>query len=241
MPTIQIGNTTVPYDLIFTGRKKTIELTIGLNSRMTVKAPQGMAEDAITTNLFRRAKWIINNLDRMEDIIHYESSKEFVSGEKYPLRGRRYRLKVMENDADAATLKFLNGKFIATVPDGIPESEYRNHLYPLFLEYYQRKAEQIVNERVKRYLKYFDDEPSLIKVQDLKGKWGNCSKKNQLRFNWRIVMAKTSIIDYVVVHEMCHLKHKNHSKEYWDSIKTIMPDYEQRKEWLRVNGKLLSI
>jgi hypothetical protein len=54
-------------------------------------------------------------------------------------------------------------------------------------------------------------------------------------------MAKTSIIDYVVVHELCHMKHKNHAKEYWDSIKTIMPDFEKRKEWLRVNGKILEI
>jgi predicted metal-dependent hydrolase len=239
MHSIQIGNTIVPYELIFTGRKKTIELTIDLNKHLTVKAPNGMSDDALTANLFRKAKWIINNMDKMDDVVLHESNKEFVSGEKYLLRGRRYRLKVSKGET--ATLKFRNGRFIATVPEHTPESEYNNLLRPLFLEYYQQKAEQVINERVKRHLKYFDDEPSLIKIQDLRGKWGNCSKTNQLRFNWRIVMAKTSIIDYVVVHELCHLKHKNHAKEYWESIKTIMPDYEQKKEWLRVNGKVLDI
>ncbi|MCD4822331.1 MAG: M48 family metallopeptidase [Methanococcoides sp.] len=206
---------------------------------MTVKAPEGMTEDALTTNLFRRAKWIINNLDKMDEVIEYESNKEFISGEKYLLRGRRYRLKV--NKGDEPSLKFLKGKFHATIPIDVPESEYKSYLQPLFLEYYHHKAEQVIDERVKKYIKYFDDEPSLIKIQDLKEKWGSCSKKNQLRFNWKIVMAKTSIIDYVVVHEMCHLRFKDHSKQYWDSIKTIMPDYEQRKEWLRVNGKLLTV
>lgn len=239
MHSIQIGNTTVPYKLVFTGRKKTIELTIDLNKHLTVKVPREMTDDAIQINIFRKAKWIINNLDKMDDIILHETNKEFVSGEKYLLRGRRYRLNVSKDEK--TTLKFNNGRFIATVPKDVSESEYRRHLQPLFLEYYQHKAEQVINERVKRYLKYFDDEPSLIKVQDLKGKWGNCSKTNQLRFNWKIVMAKTSIIDYVVVHEMCHLKHKNHSKEYWDSIKTILPDYEKRKEWLRVNGRILDL
>lgn len=99
----------------------------------------------------------------------------------------------------------------------------------------------VINERMKRYLKYFDTEPSLVKVEDLKSKWGNCSRMNQLRFNWRIVMAKTSIIDYVIVHELCHLVHKNHSKEYWNLLKTLMPDYEKKKEWLRVNGKMLEM
>jgi Predicted metal-dependent hydrolase len=239
MHSIQIGNTTVPYELIFTGRKKTIELTIDLNKHLTVKAPHGMSDDALTTNLFRKAKWIINNLDKMNDVVLHESNKEFVSGEKYLLRGRRYRLKVTRGED--TSLKFMNGRFIATVPKGVSEAEYRSHLCPLLLAYYHQKAEQVINERVKRYLKYFDDEPSLVKIQDLKGKWGNCSKTNQLRFNWRIVMAKTSIIDYVVVHELCHMKHKHHAKEYWDSIKTIMPDYEQRKEWLRVNGEVLNI
>ncbi|AFV22846.1 hypothetical protein Mpsy_0637 [Methanolobus psychrophilus R15] len=239
MRSIDIGNTTVPYELIFTGRKKTIELTIDLHRHLTVKAPHGMEDDAVKTNLFRKAKWIINNLDKMDDVIIHESNKEFISGEKYLLRGRRYRLKVIKGDD--VSLKFNNGRFIATVPKDVLESEYKALLHPLFMEYYQQKAEQVISERVKRYLKYFDNEPSLVKVQDLKGKWGNCSKTNQLRFNWRIVMATTSIIDYVVVHEMCHLKHKNHSKEYWDSIKTILPDYEKRKEWLRINGKILGI
>lgn len=77
--------------------------------------------------------------------------------------------------------------------------------------------------------------------EKLKSKWGSCSRTNQLRFNWRIVMAKTSIIDYVIVHELCHLVHKNHSKEYWNLLRTMMPDYEKKKEWLRVNGKMLEM
>ncbi len=103
------------------------------------------------------------------------------------------------------------------------------------------RVKQVLNERVKKHLKYFDTEPSLVKIEDLKSKWGNCSKTDQLRFNWRIVMVKTSIIDYVIVHELCHLVYKNHSKEYWNLLRTLMPDYEKKKEWLRVNGKMLEM
>lgn len=242
MRSIQIGNTTVPYELVFTDRRKTIELTVDLNKHLTVKAPHGISEEDITINLMRRAKWIINNLDRMDEVILHETTKEFVSGEKFLLRGRRYRLKVIKvSGGDAPTLQFKGGMFVATVSGEMPEKEYRPLLYPLFVEYYHHKAQQVINERMRKYLKYFDIEPSLVKVEDLKSKWGNCSKTNQLRFNWRIVMAKTSIIDYVIAHELCHLVHKNHSKEYWKLLMTLMPDYEKKKEWLRVNGKMLEM
>jgi predicted metal-dependent hydrolase len=178
----------------------------------------------------------------MEEIREAESTKEFVSGEKFLLRGRRYRLKVLRSeDVTEASLIMKNGRFIATVPKNLPESAYRKHLRPLFVDYYQYRARQVINERIQHYLKYFDEQPSAIVVKDYKSKWGSCSGDNKLSFNWRIVMAKTSVIDYLVVHELCHMEHKNHSKEYWKAVQVILPDYEEKKKWLRVNGNLLKI
>jgi len=88
---------------------------------------------------------------------------------------------------------------------------------------------------------YFESKPSLLKVQSLKNKWGSCSKTNQLRFNWRVVMAKMSIIDYIIVHELCHITFKDHSKAFWNEVQKILPDYKGRKEWLHINGDLLKV
>ncbi|MBP2030791.1 putative metal-dependent hydrolase [Methanohalophilus levihalophilus] len=241
MRSIQIGNTAVEYDLIFSNRKKTIGLSIDHNKKLTVRAPKKLSEDDVKTNLFLKAKWIITHLERMEEI-QEEESKEFVSGEKFLLRGRRYRLKVLKSEeATEASLTMKSGRFIATIPAYIPESDYRKHLRPLFMDYYQQKAEQVINERIDRYLKYFDEHPSGVLVKEYKSKWGSCSKDNQLRFNWKIVMAKTSIIDYLVVHELCHMEHKNHSKDYWKAVQVILPDYGEKRKWLRVHGNLLNI
>jgi len=90
-------------------------------------------------------------------------------------------------------------------------------------------------------MKHFKEVPSKIKVQSLKDKWGSCSPKNLIRFNWRIIMAKTSVLDYIVVHELCHMEHKNHSKPFWNEVKTILPDYKTSKGWLRTHGELLRI
>lgn len=242
MSSIQIGNTTVEYDLIFSNRKKTIGLTIDHNKKLTVRAPKNLSENDVKIKLFRKAKWIITHLERMEEIQEEETTKEFVSGEKFLLRGRRYRLKVVKSENKVkASLILKNGKFIASVPQNLPEPAYREHLRPLLMDYYQQKAEQVINERIGRYLKYFDDKPSAVVVKDFKSKWGSCSNDNKLGFNWRIIMAKTSIIDYLIVHEMCHMAHKNHSKDYWKAVQAIIPDYEEKKQWLRVNGNLLNI
>ena len=242
MRSIQIENTVVEYNLIFSDRKKTIGLTIDRNKKLTVRAPRKLSEDDVKTNLFRKAKWIIAHLEKMDKIQEAESEKEFVSGEKFLLRGYKYSLNILKSEDDAAASLILkNGSFIATVPKHIPESYYKMYLRPLFMGYFQKKAEQVINERLGMYLEYFDGTPSAVIVKDYKSKWGSCSRDNKLRFNWRIIMAKISIIDYLIVHELCHMEHKNHSKDYWKAVEAILPDYAESRRWLRINGSTLKI
>jgi len=241
MDYLEIGNTKVEYELITTERKKTIELVIDFNKGFTVKAPKRMTKEEIIKNLHRKEKWIINTLDKMSDILKNETNKEFISGEKFLLRGRRYALKVTKSKTKLPSLDFKKSKFLAVVPSQFTEDQYASLLRPLFIQFYKRKAEQIINERIKKYLKYFKKEPKNILVTELKNKWGSCSKNNRIRYNWRIVLANMSIIDYIIVHELCHLVQKNHSNKYWKEVKRILPDYEKSRAWLRKNSELLSI
>jgi predicted metal-dependent hydrolase len=242
MEQIRIGNTLVDYHLIYSSRQKTIELVIDLDSGFTVKAPASISKEDVAANLQRKSNWIITNLDKMNEVIRNETRKEFVSGEKFLYKGKHYRLKVVQvNEEIVPSLAFTHSKFIVHLPATLPEFDYPRIIQPLFIGFYQEKAEKILNQRARKYLVYFEAKPPMIKVQSLKNKWGNCSKTNQIRFNWRVVMAKMSIIDYVVVHELCHTKHKNHSKAFWNEVQKILPDYEEKKEWLRINGDLLKI
>jgi predicted metal-dependent hydrolase len=236
-----IGGTKVEYELIYTNRKKTMQIEMDINHGCTVRAPNDMSRDEIITNLERKSKWIITHLDKMAEITRHDSQKEFVSGEKFIVRGRRYRLKVTPDNVVLPSLSFENGVFKALVPEGVPESKYYHLLRPLFIQFYQKNASQVINQRIRKYMRYFDDVPKDIKIQSLKNKWGNCTPQNLIRYNWRIIMAKTSIIDYVVVHELCHMKHKNHSKQFWNHVEAILPDYKVSKDWLRVNGDMLKI
>ena len=241
MNTITIGTTQIDYNLKLTDRKKTIGLEIDLHEGLSVYAPKHLSINEIETSLHKKSKWIIKKIDKIAEIRKNLSKKEFLPGEKFLLRGRNYRLSVIRKENVIPYLEFKMGKFIAEIPKNLPEGDYEFILRPLFLEFYFKKAQQIVNERINKYATYLDKKPEKVRVKELKNKWGTCTGKNSISINWRLVFAKTSIIDYVVVHELCHLKNKNHSKKFWKQVETILPDYKNSKEWLRVNSDSLNI
>ncbi|MBN2602648.1 MAG: M48 family metallopeptidase [Candidatus Thermoplasmatota archaeon] len=241
MNTITIGATQIDYNLKLTDRKKTIGLEIDLHEGLSVYAPKHLSINEIETSLQRKSRWIIKKIDKIAEIKRNLSRKEFLPGEKFQLRGRNYRLSVLRKENVLPTLDFKKGKFIAEVPKNLSEEDFEFILRPLFLEFYYEKARQIIDERVNKYTKYLDKKPNKVRIKELKNKWGTCSSKNSISINWRLVFAKTSIIDYVVVHELCHLKHKNHSKKFWKQVESILPNYKNCKEWLRVNSDSLNI
>ncbi|MGL5329237.1 MAG: M48 family metallopeptidase, partial [Peptostreptococcaceae bacterium] len=103
-------------------------------------------------------------------------------------------------------------------------------------DWYRSKAKEQIEERLKYYQSYLDKKPKGIKIKEQKKRWGSCTSNNELLFNWRCIMAKAHALDYIIVHELCHMYHKDHSKAFWDLVGSIMPDYEVRKDWLKNNG-----
>jgi predicted metal-dependent hydrolase len=98
-----------------------------------------------------------------------------------------------------------------------------------------------VPDRVTYFAKQLGLSPGKITIKDMAYRWASCGKNNSLQFNWRIMMAPITIIDYVIVHELCHFKYKNHNDAFWNEIDKVMPDYPERKEWLKNNGASLEI
>ena len=101
-------------------------------------------------------------------------------------------------------------------------------------------AEQHIPRRVAVYAGKMGVTYGRIRIKDQKTLWGSCSSRKNLNFNWRLVMAPGEVLDYVVVHELCHLKHMNHSAEFWDCVEEILPEYREHRRWLKVHGGELS-
>lgn len=106
--------------------------------------------------------------------------------------------------------------------------------------WYTQQAHVIFPIRVMYYERITGGRVNQIHIRDQKTRWGSCSSLRNLNFNWRLIMAPPEVLDYVVVHELCHLTHMNHSREFWEMVGSVMPDYRERKRWLRDNGQMLS-
>ena len=105
------------------------------------------------------------------------------------------------------------------------------------VRWYKRQASLKIREKVKRYAPIVGVEPAGVNIKTFKSRWGSCTAKGELEFNWLIMLAPNRMVDYVVIHELCHLIHHDHSPEFWREVMRVMPDYQQCREWLRENSE----
>ncbi|MBM7556838.1 M48 family metallopeptidase [Halanaerobacter jeridensis] len=242
MPAIEYGTTIIKYKVVRSDRK-TVGLEVSIEGGVKIRAPEELSENEIEEVVEKKAEWILKKQDKLSDVKPAPIPKEFLSGEKLPYLGRRYRIKVKESDnVDQVKVKLYQGKFWIMVSKDVSDSDSRRELIrDEVIQWYRSHADQKIRERVKKYQEQIGEAPNLIKVKKQKKRWGSCSSKRNLNFNWKLIMAPMSVVDYLVVHELAHLKYPNHSKEFWQLVEAVIPNYEEKQEWLRVNGRQLSI
>lgn len=112
----------------------------------------------------------------------------------------------------------------------------QTNLYKAIKRFYYKQCKTIVESRVKIYQKEFKTKPKAIKISDNNSNWGSCDSLYRLTFNWKLAMAPLEVIDYVVVHELCHMVHLNHDRSFWRLVGRHIDRYEQKKEWLDINA-----
>ena len=169
----------------------------------------------------------------VEKRLHEEKpiTKEYVNGEGFLYLGRTHTLHLVEAEFP---LRLYRGNFELS-------RKCVNTGRESFIHWYRGHARDMLERRVNRYCDRFPRQPQGIKVLDLKYRWGSCSPDGTLNFHWKTILAPMTIVDYIVVHEMAHLIEPNHTPEFWELVGRILPDYERRKEWLKVHGRELDI
>lgn len=229
--TIQYGTKTIEFTVEYR-RRKTIEIGVEAPETVTVVAPDGLKDDVLIAHIKKKCKWIVQKQFEIKEIQSQRLDREFVNGEAFMYLGRNYALKIEEDLClKNPVTKLYQGKFIISTP--IADQEKLRRSIELW---YREKALEKVVERVDYYQRYFQVEPSAIKVKEQKKRWASCTAKRELLFNWRCVMAPSWVLDYIVVHEMSHMLVMDHSKAFWSIVEGIMPDYEKRREWLKNYG-----
>lgn len=216
-------------------RRRTVGVTVERDKSLVAHLPQEVALDEATKFIASKLLWVHQKLAEQgesarEDVFRIA---EFVDGEGFHLLGKHYRLKLVDvpkNVTGVPSVRFEGDRLLLRREQAASGGKRIE-------EYYTRAAHLYLNETVQRWKRIVGVEPGrFVQVMNLGYRWGSCSPDGTLNFHWRIMQLPSRIIEYVVVHELVHIKTPDHSEQFWRTLGSVMPDYERRKMWLKKNG-----
>ncbi len=226
--------TRLSYSLIKSKkRRRTISLHIKEDGKIVIYAPHRTPKWEIEKFIQEKQSWIVEKVSEKEKRTK-EAERKFLTGEKFLYLGEWYPLEMQEPGSQGPPLRLAFGKFILH-HDYLPEAR------DLFCDWYKKEAKERIKERVDYYSCRFQLIPEGIKITSARFRWGSCSRDNRLSFSWRIIMGSLSVIDYVLIHELVHIREKNHSRNFWNYLESVFPGYKKHRHWLRENGHLLQL
>lgn len=220
------------YSVIRTERR-TMAIRIDPQRGVVVRVPKKAKDREIQQLLEKKISWISKHLSLARQRASEIPRHNFMAGDIFLYRGEEYSL-VFE--VTKKTHIEIAGHYIIV---GLRQDITKDRIPEIIRRWYIAKAREFFNERVAVYSPNIGIEPSRIFVRGQSKRWGSCSSRGNLNLNWKLVMAPPVILDYVVVHELCHLWHPNHGPEFWRLVGDIMPDYARHREWLKRNGHTL--
>ena len=229
-------NVDYPLEIIRTNRKKTSSVRV-LEGKVRLNVPKNFSNEAIASILLRQRGWIEKRI-RAQAKIKQAGPKQFIEGERFLYLGRKYKLQIIPKlvatkPASANKVELKSSHLQVTIPANL-EGEARTAIVKRLLErWYRERSTKKLQERTDVFAPIVGAQPKIVKVRAYSARWGSCSREDIISYNWRTIMTPSRIIDYVVVHELCHLLEHNHSPAFWGQVRRCMPDYEERQRWLR--------
>lgn len=215
-----------------TDRRKTVSIFIERDGSVRVLAPSTSSDEKIEEAVKSKQYQIFKKLAKWQELNQGKVIRKFVNGQSFLYFGRNYRLSIVERQE--VPLKLTKGYLTL-------DKNKLDKAVEVFKKFYKEKAAMKVSERLKLIEQKFQKKPTSVKVMELQNRWASWTPKHGLNFHWKCAMAPVPVIDYIITHEMVHLKYPNHSPEFWNELDKKMPDYKEHENWLRQNGIKMSI
>ncbi len=225
--TLTYGTETIRYEVRFLASRQTLAIEVHPDSHVLVRAPVGCPEGVIAARVRKRAAWISRQLAEFERYRPRTPARQYVNGESHLYLGRQYRLKVLQEDA--AGVKLARGKLVVSLPGDADPDRVKVLLHRWYLD----RARAVFGEVLDATLPRFKgvQRPRLI-VRAMQSRWGSLSRAGNMTLNVNLVRAPRSCIEYVVTHELCHTRHRDHDAKFFKLLGRVMPDWESRKQRL---------
>jgi predicted metal-dependent hydrolase len=219
------------YKIVRSAKRKKLTITVERDRAIIVHAPEGTSEEAVHRVIDAKRQWLLAKLrhpQKYQDRTH-PPGKEVVNGESAPYLGRDYRIEIAETASGEVE---FSRRFV------VPASHQERRRRALQDWYVARANEQII-PRVEQHARELGVHYTSAKIVDLRYRWGSCTAKDNVTFNWRLVKAPMFVIDYAIIHELAHLIEGNHTPRFWNIVRAKIPAMEKAKAWLKEHGQVL--
>jgi predicted metal-dependent hydrolase len=223
-----INGQAITYTVKRSLRARRIRLEVRPQTGLTVIVPHFYKTEQLPGLLKSKERWISNNLAKYRHLQSPPARKNLKSGDTIPYLGRYLELVKRENHSGTGDVK-LKGNTLA-----VSSELFKNGILELALEqWYRTEAAKVISQRIDKLSSMMGIGYKRITIRGQKTRWGSCSRKRNLNFNWKLVMAPEPVIDYVIIHELTHLKEMNHSKRFWELVAQYCPEWREHKKWLK--------
>lgn len=228
------------YQLTRSARRKTLSIVIR-RGKVKVLAPQSLPSKSIDAFINEKSSWVLQKLQSQQVQVEQEkqSQKQFVEGESFLYLGDEYPLQI--SAASKSAVELVNGVIFVSLSNRVKTANKAAFVQKLLQDWYKQQLTDYLATRLDDYCAQMQVSYSELNVRSYKRRWGSCSAKGRLSFNYLLMMAPGWVIDYVIVHELSHLTHLNHSARFWAEVKRYYPGYKQATEWLKVYGLALRL
>jgi predicted metal-dependent hydrolase len=234
---VEFDGRRVEYALRVSSKARRLRMVIRAGSGLEVVVPRGMPLRAHEPFLREKAEWILQTLDRLRQAAPPHEAPPLADGSRLRYAGHELVLRLAAGSRAGHYRAALQGGLLQlSVPD-LAQVTIRRALE----HWYRRQAETVFDERLARYNQVYQYRYARVTIKAQKTRWGSCSRQGNLNFNWRLLLAPLPVLDYVVIHELCHLCEMNHSPRFWQLVAVTCPDYATHRRWLQTHGQQLDL
>jgi len=221
-------------EVIRTGRRKTATVKVK-EGKVFVVVPKTLPDSHVRALIEKKSRWIREKLLLQNKAVPV-SPRAYVSGGCFRYLGRNYRLAVEAGKPAAVKLK--QGRLRVRLSGGCNDPD---KVKAALTDWYKRHAQRKLREKKESYAGIIGVAQAAVVIRTFKSRWGSCDNRGLVQYNWKIIIAPDRIVDYLVVHELCHLQQHNHSPAFWKCVQRVFPDYQECKDWLKLYGSSLEI
>ncbi len=236
---ISLDGQIVNYSLSINQNQRAIKITVISANQLAISTPANCSPATVEAIIRRKNRWIINRLAAISKAAANPVNKSLTAGAKVLYHGDVYLLNIKPTVNNRLSVNILPDRQLEVM---IPANYRHNAAYLQngLRQWYIAQAKVEFLLLTDFWQKKIRVRPKIIAIRAQKTRWGSCSGRGNISYNWRVIMAPRSVADYLVVHELCHLRLLNHSPEFWQLVKSFMPEYHQQRNWLKENDLLLN-